>query len=261
MTSCTRAISARIAGLRHGSPAYDCSPKRPYRLLQEQIAYYRARAGEYDEWFLRTGRYDRGPEGNRQWFAEIAEVAEALAAFAPAGRVLELACGTGWWTAQLARNADSVTAVDSSPEALAINRARVGTPRVEHVQEDLFCWQPAARYDVVFFGFWLSHVPPERFESFWDLVRACLAPGGRVFFVDSLYNEASTAVDHRLEGPGATTVKRRLNDGREFRIVKVFYRPDELADRLADMGWQVEVRATPSYFLYGFGGSDRRGNG
>ena len=103
--------------------------------------------------------------------------------------------------------------------------------------------------------------PPERFESFWAFVRSCLAPGGRVFFVDSLYNEASTAVDHRLEGPGATTVKRRLNDGREFRIVKVFYRPDELADRLADMGWQVEVRATPSYFLYGFGGSDRRGNG
>jgi protein-L-isoaspartate O-methyltransferase len=210
---------------------------------------------------LRTGRYDRRPDGNRQWFAELAEVAEALAAFAPAGRVLELACGTGWRTAQLAHYADSVTAVDSSPEALAINRARVGTSQVEHIQEDLFCWQPAARYDIVFFGFWLSHVPPERFESFWDLVRACLAPGGRVFFVDSLYNEASTAVDHRLEGPEATTVTRRLNDGREFRIVKVFYRPDELANRLADMGWQVEVRTTPSHFLYGFGGSDRRGNG
>jgi hypothetical protein len=66
---------------------------------------------------------------------------------------------------------------------------------------------------------------------------------------------------HRLEGPEATTVKRRLNDGREFRIVKVFYRPDELAARLADLGWQVEVQATPSYFLHGCCGIARRGNG
>jgi demethylmenaquinone methyltransferase/2-methoxy-6-polyprenyl-1,4-benzoquinol methylase len=232
-----------------------------HKLLEEQIAYYRARAGEYDQLYLRTGRYDRGPEGNRQWFAELAQVAGALAAFAPAGRVLELACGTGWWTTQLARYAGSVTAMDSSPEALAINRARLGTSRVEHVQADLFSWRPTTRFDVVFFGFWLSHVPPERFESFWDLVRACLAPGGRVFFVDSLYNEASTAVDHRLEGPEATTVKRRLNDGREFRIVKVFYRPDELAARLAGMGWQVEVHATPRYFLHGRGAIARSGTG
>ena len=133
MTSCTRAISARIAGLRHGSPAYDCSPKRPYRLLQEQIAYYRARAGEYDEWFLRTGRYDRGPEGNRQWFAEIAEVAEALAAFAPAGRVLELACGTGWWTAQLARNADSVTAREQQVDDVAAYAEPPVAKSAEHV--------------------------------------------------------------------------------------------------------------------------------
>jgi demethylmenaquinone methyltransferase/2-methoxy-6-polyprenyl-1,4-benzoquinol methylase len=229
------------------------------KLLQEQIAYYRARAGEYDECFLRTGRYDRGPEVNRRWFAEVAEVAAALAAFAPSGRVLELACGTGWWTAQLARYADSVTAVDSSPEALAINRARLGTSRVEHVQADLFSWRPTTCYDTVFFGFWLSHVPPERFGAFWDLVRVCLAPDGRVFFVDSLYIEASTAVDHRLEGPESTTVKRRLNDGREFHIVKVFYRPDALAARLAEMGWQVEIHATPSYFLHGRGGIDRRG--
>ena len=196
--------------------------------MQEQIAYYRARAGEYDEWFLRTGRYDRGPEGNRQWFAEIAEVAEALAAFAPAGRVLELACGTGWWTAQLARNADSVTAVDSSPEALAINRARVGTPRVEHVQEDLFCWQPAARYDVVFFGFWLSHVPPERFESFWSLVAACLGPAGRVFFADDAYRTPEELV----AGPSSSAIRRQIPGGTAYRLVKMPHRPADLEKRL-----------------------------
>ena len=47
-------------------------------LLRQQIEYYRERASEYDEWFLRQGRYDRGPERNAQWFAEIGEVSCAL---------------------------------------------------------------------------------------------------------------------------------------------------------------------------------------
>jgi demethylmenaquinone methyltransferase/2-methoxy-6-polyprenyl-1,4-benzoquinol methylase len=223
------------------------------KVLAEQAEYYRARAAEYDEWFLRRGRYDRGPELNRQWFSEAEEVARSLQVFHPSGRVLELACGTGLWTQELARCAGAITAVDASAEMLALNRARMGAFPVRYVQADLFSWQPDARYDVVFFGFWLSHVPPDRFDAFWDLIRSCLAPEGRVFFVDSLYDETSTAADHRLEGPDATAVKRRLNDGREFQIVKVFYRPEELAERLDALGWSLSVRATDHYFLYGHG--------
>ncbi len=223
-------------------------------LLGEQIAYYRARAGEYDEWFLRQGRYDRGPALNEQWFEEVGQVVGALEAFAPTGRVLELAGGTGLWTERLVHLADSVTVVDASPETLAINRSRVGDSKARYVEADIFSWRPDERYDVVFFGFWLSHVPPERFRPFWHLVRTCLAPGGRVFFVDSAYNEATTAVDHRLEGPDALALTRRLNDGREFRIVKVFYHPADLSRRLAALGWNVTVKATGSNFIYGFGG-------
>ncbi|HEX6751512.1 MAG TPA: class I SAM-dependent methyltransferase, partial [Longimicrobium sp.] len=87
-------------------------------LIEQQKEYYRARAGEYDEWFERTGRYDRGPDHRARWFAEVEEVRAALERFRPAGRVLELACGTGWWTEQLLRWADEVTAVDASDEVL-----------------------------------------------------------------------------------------------------------------------------------------------
>jgi demethylmenaquinone methyltransferase/2-methoxy-6-polyprenyl-1,4-benzoquinol methylase len=225
----------------------------PDALVAEQLAYYRARAPEYHEWHERLGRYDRGPELQRQWLAEVAEVAAALEAFAPAGRVLELACGTGWWTERLLRYAANITAVDASPEVIAINRSRLNDARIRYVEADLFAWQPDARYDVVFFSFWLSHVPPERFAAFWALVRECLAPGGRVFFIDSLYNEAATAVDHHLEGAEAFTLTRRLNDGREFRIVKVHYRPEELAARLRELGWDAVVRGTANHFVYGYG--------
>ena len=222
-------------------------------LLRQQIAYYRARAGEYDEWFLRQGRYDRGPELNARWFAEVAEVRRVLAEFVPTGRVLELACGTGLWTQTLAQTAERVTAVDSSPEALALNRARLRDPRVEYVAADLFAWQPSTVYDTVFFSFWLSHIPPARFDAFWELVRSCLAPGGRVFFLDSRRDPTSTARDHHLPDADAAdvTLTRRLNDGREFSIVKVFYQPAALEGALKGGGWEVRVRATESYFLYG----------
>lgn len=225
-------------------------------VVREQIAYYRARAGEYDEWFLRQGRYDHGAEANARWFAEVAQVRAALDAFHLAGDILELAAGTGLWTQHLIQTAARVMAVDASPEVLALNRERLGDAtagRVTYMQADLFAWQPDRRYDMVFFGFWLSHVPPERFAGFWDSVRAALKPDGRVFFVDSLYIETSTAADHRLEGQDATSVTRRLNDGQEYRIVKVFYRPDDLHQRLAELGWDMTVCATDNYFLYGYG--------
>ena len=177
----------------------------------------------------------------------------ALAAFHPTGRILELACGTGLWTELLLRYAERITAVDAVAEVLTLNQARVQSAQVEYVQADLFEWRPTGRYDVVFFGFWLSHVPPERFDAFWDLVRTALAPGGRVFFVDSRYTPNSTAKDHLLGNEQDTTVTRRLNDGRIFRIVKIFYEPQSLTERLARLGWQFDIRQTETYFLYGMG--------
>src|SRR5262245_63498556 len=96
------------------------------KLLDEQLTYYRARAGEYDEWFLRTGRYDRGPAHRAEWFAEIAAVEAGLREAGPRGQALELACGTGLWTRHLVSLADRVTAIDGSPEVIALNRERQG---------------------------------------------------------------------------------------------------------------------------------------
>ena len=230
-------------------------------LLEGQLAYYRARAGEYDEWFLRRGRHDRGPEWNRRWFLELDRVRQELVRFGPTGRVLELACGTGLWTVELARHAAGITAVDASPEVLAINRARLQDARpevpVRYVRADLFDLIPDDAYDVVFFGFWLSHVPPERFAAFWELVRASLRPGGRAFFVDSLGPEAPAEKRRLGWTPGDYTMLRRLNDGREFKIFKIFYDPVDLEARLAGMGWRFSVRKTDNHLLYGFGESSR----
>ena len=134
----------------------------------------------------------------------------ALESFEPTGRVLELACGTGVWTEQLIRHARSITAIDAAPEMLALARARIKDERVRFLAADIFSWEPDGRYDVVAFAFWLSHVPPARFERFWELLAACLRPGGRVFFIDDAYRTPAEP----LEGEWGSTVRRRLNDAR-----------------------------------------------
>lgn len=227
------------------------------RLLEEQKAYYHARAPEYDEWWLRSGRHDRGPEFRSRWIAETNEVRAALAAFGAYGRILEIACGTGWWTQQLAEGAKEVTAVDASSEMLERCRARVetaglGAERVRYVQADLWEWTPERRYDEVFFGFWLSHVPEERFDAFWALLDAALVPGGRVFFVDSAAATGSSGASGTGEAAG--TELREIAGGRRFEIVKRYYEPRALRERLAALGWEFEVRTTAEFFLHAQGG-------
>jgi demethylmenaquinone methyltransferase/2-methoxy-6-polyprenyl-1,4-benzoquinol methylase len=163
--------------------------------------------------------------------------------------VLELACGPGTWTSQLLHHAEDVTAVDASSEMLAIASARVGMERVRFVSADLFRWQPDRRYDVVFFGFWLSHVPPERFASFWSLVAKCLKPDGRVLFVDDGYR----TVEELIEGEQSSTVQRRLTDGTAYRIVKVPHRPADLERQLERIGWRIKVHSTSGPFFWGAG--------
>lgn len=205
------------------------------RLLAEQTAYYRATALSY-------GQYETSGAGPHELFA-------AFDRFSPSGHVLELACGPGIWTERILRTAASVTAVDASPEMLARAKARVGAERVMFVEADLFAWVPDRRFDAVFFGFWLSHVPPERFDSFWKLVERCLLPAGRVLFVDDAYRE----VDELTEGQASWTIRRRAGDGATYRLVKVPYRPIELEARLKALGWDIEVRSAGGLFYCGAG--------
>lgn len=198
------------------------------RLLAEQVAYYRARAPDYDA--TSPVPADEASRG---------ELVHALEAFAPRGRVLEFACGTGQWTTTLAKHASELTAIDASPEMLALASSRVQDDRVRFIQADILAWQPDGRYDVVFFSAWLSHVPPQRFDHFWALVAECLDQTGRVFFIDEL--PAVGAHEQVIPGAVAPSVERRLTNGARYRTVKVFYQPDELAERLTALGWKITV--------------------
>ena len=205
-------------------------------VLADQVDYYRRRAGEYDV----TAYGDVA--------AARARIARLVAEMRPAGRVLEIACGTGLWTEALAGLADTVTAIDAAPEAVEIARARVRSANVSLEVADVFSWDPGTRFDVIFFSAWLSHVPMSRFEQFWQSLRGLLAGGGRVLFVDEHVDECEK--EAYVVG-GAEIVERRLRDGSTFRVIKNFVDPDRLELRLRGLGWDCAIRRDGSDWVYG----------
>jgi demethylmenaquinone methyltransferase/2-methoxy-6-polyprenyl-1,4-benzoquinol methylase len=223
--------------------------------LAEQVAYYRARAPEYDAWANRESDFDRG-ELNESWHAEKRRLSDALRRFSPSGTVLEIAGGTGQWTEQLLRYTPLVTVLDAAPEAIAENRKRTSqmTRMVEYHIGDVLSWEPPERYDIVFFSYWLSHVPPERFVEFWNTVDRCLKPGGRVILIDNLPSEKAEELDPEIPHEGdVDLVMRPAPDGKMYGVWKVLWRPDELHKVMLDLGWDLEVFATGDYFLWAHG--------
>ena len=217
-------------------------------IVAAQRVYYDERAPDY---LVKERPPDRDVRG---WVPSALRIA-VMDEFAPRGDVLELACGSGSHTQDLVRHATTLTCVDASPRMIERNRIEVGDQKITYVVADLFEWTPPRTYDAVFFAFWLSHVPDDRFDAFWEMVRRALRPGGRVGFIDEDdrggRNEPTRDVD------GVSVATRTLADGRAFDIVKVFWRPDDLEARLRELGWDIAVRPVGETFLFGSGQLNR----
>ena len=219
--------------------------------LKQQIEYYEARAPEYDDWFYRRGRYDWGNEKNLEWANEADEIRRHFHGFRGFDDSLELASGTGIWTTEILRTSQRVTCLDASAAMIEINRGKQNNDRATYRQTDLFAWEPDAAYDLVFTSFWLSHVPSDHLPVFLDKVTASLKPDGLFYFVDSRLARASRAKDHEAPEIDTGISNRRLNDGREFQIIKIFHEPEKLTAQMLNAGLRANIKITDNYFLYG----------
>jgi len=207
---------------------------RDDQLIAQQIDYYRARAREFD-----PSHHHPTPD-----------LVEPLSAFRPRGRVVEIACGTGIWTAEILRHpVQDLLCIDAAPEMLEIHAARIDDARVRRERHDLFRWEPREAFDAAVFAFWLSHVPPSRSAEFWGVLRRAIAPRGRVFFIDDDHRAEPT--EQLITGSSAPVVRRTLADGSEHVVIKSFHEPRRLASQLSALGWTSEVRSVGSRFLWG----------
>lgn len=193
-----------------------------------------ARAAEYDDWYLRRGRFAHGPIEDMAWTADLDAAGLWLDGLPLGGEIVELAAGTGWWSTLLAGKGE-LWCYD--PEEAMLERARSrlvahGLRAHLHVRD---AWAEADRaVDALFCGFWLGHVQVARVGAFLALCRRWLKPGGRFAFIDS-FAEAT---------PGA--------DGRESRIPIVHHAPGELEAALGAAGFnEVAVTSTARFFLLG----------
>ena len=213
------------------------------------VAYYEARAPEYDDWYLRRGRYTHGPVHDTAWQAELDAAGRWLDALPMRGRIVELAAGTGWWSPLLAAKGE-LTAYDAAPATLDRARDRLlahGLRAHLHVR-DAWAEPEGDPADALFAGFWVSHVERDRLPSFLALARRWLRPGGRLALIDSLPDPMSGAADQ--PPPVGDRSIRRLADGREFTVVKVHRGPQEVAAALSAAGFvDVEVSVTGRFFL------------
>ena len=113
-------------------------PESVDALIAEQMTFYDLRAPEFGD----AAKPDRVGRSS----LEPGVVGDLIDEFKPRGDVLELACGTGWLTRELARHADSLTAVDASSRMIQRARNEIDTHKVRFVQADIFDWTPDRTY-------------------------------------------------------------------------------------------------------------------
>ncbi|MBS0455276.1 MAG: class I SAM-dependent methyltransferase [Proteobacteria bacterium] len=181
-------------------------------------AYYAARAAEYDRIYLKPERQ-----------ANLREM-EAWIARAFDGRsVLEVACGTGYWTQFFAPGAAKVLALDAANETMQMARGRVPAGKVRFLQADAYCIPvPHQPFDAAFAGFWWSHIPLDRIDSFLVGLHAALGPGAKVVFIDNRFVAGSSTPIAHMDTDGNAYQDRQLSDGSTHRVLKNFPSRDDL---------------------------------
>ena len=189
------------------------------------VEYYARRAGEYERIYERP---ERQPD--------LARLSAILAITIANCRVLEIACGTGYWTELLAMTAAHVTAVDLNEPVLELARAKPILPeRMRFQQADAFALDSVdGEFDAGVAVFWWSHVPKQRLQEFLRGFHRKLQPGSRVVFIDNQYVEGNSTPISRRDSDGNTFQQRTLENGGAFEVLKNYPSDTELQTALSD---------------------------
>ena len=202
--------------------------------------YYAARAAEYDR------IYDK-PE--RQ--ADLATLREVIPRCFADREVLEIACGTGYWTQYLARTAHAVTAIDINEETLEIARTRTcPANRVRFDTADVYALGPRYRnFGGAFAGFWWSHVPVAGRRRFVHSLHRTLQIGAVVVVLDNRYVAGSSTPIAHVDAHGNSYQRRALADGSEHVVLKNFPTEAELRQEISDVATAIEYTALDYFWM------------
>ena len=199
-------------------------------------AYYRDRAATYERIYAKPERQ-----------AELRVMEAALPPFFAGRRVLEIACGTGWWTVHGAQQATRWLATDLNPETMAVAQAKPMPACVAFRAADAYTLAELGdeRFDAAFAGFWWSHVPRARLAGWLQTLHARLEPGARVMLLDNLFVPGSSTPISHTDAQGDSWQQRPLDDGSVHAVLKNFPTRDEalavLGPRARDALWTAHT--------------------
>jgi ubiquinone/menaquinone biosynthesis C-methylase UbiE len=205
--------------------------------------YYARRAAEYEQVYAKPERQD-DLRAMQAWIATL---------FA-GHSVLEIACGTGWWTPHAAREAKQWLATDIAAETMAIAQTKPTPPSVRFAQMDAYTLEGLgdAGFDAAFAGFWWSHVPRQNLDAWLEQLHAHLMPGARVVFIDNRYVPGSSTPISRRDMQGNTYQQRRLNDGSLHEVLKNFPTRDEAVAALGPRATQAQWHEWTHYWALSY---------
>lgn len=206
-------------------------------------AYYARRAREYERIYEKAERQE-----------ELAWLRRRLPELFAGRRVLEIACGTGYWTQYIARKAAHVTACDINEPVLEIAREKpIPKARVRFVKADAFAPGGACEgCDAAFAGFWWSHVRKSDLARWLAGVATALPPGSLVAMLDNRYVEGSSTPVSRRDAEGNTYQVRTLLSGETHEVLKNFPAAAELADAVRPFSAEAHLEETHFYWLLVF---------
>ena len=205
--------------------------------------YYSRRASEYEQIYEKPER-----QHELEWLRR--RIPELLR-----GRtVLEVACGTGYWTQFIARTAAKVHACDINEAVLEIAREKpIPRQRVNFFKADAIALDGVpAGCDAAFAGFWWSHVKKSDLARFVRNLAAHVEPGALVAILDNQYAEGSSTAISRRDGEGNTYQKRKLASGDEYEVLKNFPTADELREAVAPVAREAHLETLAYYWLLVF---------
>jgi len=189
-------------------------------------SYYAARASEYDRIYLKPERQ-----------TDLRAIEHWLPPKFAGARVIEVACGTGYWTQFIAPVASRVLALDAAPETISIAKTRVPEGKVDFLVGDAYALpQHVRQFDAAFAGFWFSHVPKSTQREFLLGLAARLEPGAKVVFLDNRYVEGSSSPVTARDAEGNTFQTRQLSDGSTYTVLKNFPSEAELLELVLGLG-------------------------
>jgi SAM-dependent methyltransferase len=201
--------------------------------------YYAQRAAEYESIYAKPERQ-----------SDLKVAVQILQDIFRGKVVLEIACGTGYWTQFIARSANQINATDINESVLEIARSKeYPSNNVQFSRVDLYDIQADPCTTALFAGFIWSHIKLEQLEHFIDKLNSLVLPGGMVVIMDNLFVPGSSTPIAERDAMGNTFQHRHLKLGDSFLVLKNFPQREELEALLNSKGKIVQYIALQYFWI------------